>query len=62
MVIDGPRGIICYICGRPFGTHSIELHLKECIKRWDWQESLKPKHERRQLHEPEKFKEFLKIK
>jgi hypothetical protein len=35
MVIGGPRGIICYICGRPFGTHSIELHLKECIKRWD---------------------------
>ena len=42
-----PRGIMCYICGREYGTTSIEIHLKACKKKWEIQEEQKPKRERR---------------
>lgn len=42
-----PRAIMCYICGREFGTASIGIHLPQCKVKWDKTESMKPKHERR---------------
>jgi hypothetical protein len=24
----------CYICGKMFGTHSIKIHEKQCLKKW----------------------------
>ena len=30
-----PRGIMCYICGREYGTASIDIHLKTCKKKWE---------------------------
>ena len=42
-----PRALMCYICGREFGTHSLSIHIKSCIKKWEDQENLKPKRDRR---------------
>ena len=44
-----PRGVMCYICGREYGSTSIEIHLKACKKKWETQEEQKPKRERRPL-------------
>lgn len=44
-----PRAVACYICGREFGTASIEIHLKSCKKKWIDNEAQKPKHQRRPL-------------
>ena len=55
-----PRGIICYICGREYGTKSIEIHLKSCKKMFETQEAQKPKKERRALPpEPPSFKQLM---
>lgn len=43
----GPAGVMCYICGRKYGTTSIDIHLPQCEKAWDDQEAKKPKAERR---------------
>ena len=29
-----PKALMCYICGREFGTASLEIHLKTCKKKW----------------------------
>lgn len=47
----GPRTIICYICGRQYGVHSYDIHLKQCKELWVARESQKPKRERRPLPE-----------
>ena len=44
-----PKTLVCYICGREYGTSSLEIHLKTCKKKWLQEEELKPKHERRPL-------------
>ena len=44
-----PRGVICYICGREYGSASIGIHLKSCIKKFELQEQLKPPHLRRPI-------------
>lgn len=46
-----PRSLICYICGREFGTKSLAIHLKTCEQKWYWEEDKKPKHKRRPLPE-----------
>ncbi|XP_044265542.1 uncharacterized protein LOC123011902 [Tribolium madens] len=30
----GPPSVECYICGKMFGTHSIKIHEKQCLKKW----------------------------
>lgn len=45
----GPRTIICYICGRQYGVHSYDIHLKQCKDLWIAREGQKPKKERRPL-------------
>ena len=46
-----PRGIICYICGREYGSASIEIHMKSCKKKFELQEQGKPPHMRRPIPE-----------
>lgn len=47
-----PKALVCYICGREFGTKSLPIHLKSCAKKWEDQESKKPKHLRRPVPQP----------
>ena len=42
-----PVGVMCYICGREYGSASINIHIKTCKKKWIAQEELKPKAKRR---------------
>ena len=30
-----PKTLICYICGREYGSASLEIHLKTCKKKWE---------------------------
>jgi len=49
-----PKSLVCYICGREFGTASLEIHMKSCKKKWEQEEEKKPKAERRPLPQPPK--------
>lgn len=42
-----PAAIICHICGRQYGTASIAIHVKSCTKKFEEEESKKPKNLRR---------------
>ncbi|XP_068943849.1 zinc finger protein 474-like [Petaurus breviceps papuanus] len=46
-VIRRPPTIICYICGREFGTMSISIHEPQCLKKWHNENNLLPKELRR---------------
>ena len=35
--MPNPKTVICYICGREFGAHSIDAHERQCAKRWESQ-------------------------
>lgn len=39
-------GVVCYICGREFGTRSIGIHEPQCLKKWDNQNNKLPKSKR----------------
>ena len=52
LLTQKPKSLVCYICGREFGTTSLEIHLKTCKKKWDWEQDQKPPEERRPLPEP----------
>lgn len=56
----GPPGIICYICGRKYGTKSIDIHIPQCEKAWLAEEEKKPKKDRRPV--PQKPKSFDEVK
>jgi len=45
----GPPTIVCYICGRAFGTASISIHVPQCAKKYENEQLSKPKSERRPL-------------
>lgn len=30
-----PKALMCYICGREYGTASLEIHLKTCKKKFE---------------------------
>ena len=30
-----PKALMCYICGREFGTASLEIHIPQCRKKWE---------------------------
>ncbi|CAG9766422.1 unnamed protein product [Ceutorhynchus assimilis] len=32
--LKSPQFIDCYICGKKFGTKSIQIHEKQCLKKW----------------------------
>lgn len=39
--------MVCYICGREFGTKSISIHEPQCIKKWHIENDKLPKKQRR---------------
>lgn len=47
--VQGPRTIVCYICGRQYGVHSYDIHLKQCKDLWIARESQKDPRERKSL-------------
>lgn len=34
------RMILCYLCGKQFTAHSLPIHEKQCLKKWDAQKKL----------------------
>ncbi|XP_003223060.2 zinc finger protein 475 [Anolis carolinensis] len=46
-VIRRPPTVICYICGREYGTQSISIHEPQCLKKWHIENDQLPKHLRR---------------
>ncbi|GFO34224.1 Zinc finger protein 474-like [Plakobranchus ocellatus] len=46
---QGPRTVICYICGREFGTKSISIHEPQCLDKWKVQNAQLPKEHRRPI-------------
>ncbi|XP_046358986.2 zinc finger protein 474-like [Haliotis rufescens] len=46
-VIQKPRTVVCYICGREFGTKSISIHEPQCIKKWHIENDKLPRNMRR---------------
>ena len=47
-----PRLLVCYICGREYGSKSLGIHLPQCRKMYEAQEAKKPKSQRRKLPDP----------
>lgn len=44
-----PPYVICYLCGRKYGTKSISIHEPSCIKKWKAENKKLPKHLRRKM-------------
>ncbi|NXK54884.1 ZN474 protein, partial [Chauna torquata] len=42
-----PPTVICYLCGREYGTKSISIHEPQCLKKWHQENEMLPKHLRR---------------
>ena len=42
-----PKTLICYICGREFGSKSLSIHEPQCLKKWHVQNKQLPKELRR---------------
>lgn len=38
-----PALVVCYLCGREYGSASISIHEKQCLKRWQTKEARKAK-------------------
>ncbi|XP_023571104.1 zinc finger protein 474 isoform X1 [Octodon degus] len=46
-MIRRPPTVVCYICGREYGTKSISIHEPQCLKKWQNENNLLPKELRR---------------
>ncbi len=46
-VIRRPATVICYICGREYGSKSISIHEPNCLKKWHMENEKLPKSQRR---------------
>ncbi|KAK7796213.1 hypothetical protein U0070_005261 [Myodes glareolus] len=46
-----PRTLICYICGREFGTLSLPIHEPKCLEKWKIENDRLPRELRRPLPE-----------
>ncbi|XP_006081164.1 zinc finger protein 474-like [Myotis lucifugus] len=46
-MIRRPPTIVCYICGREYGTKSIAIHEPQCLKKWHNENNLLPQELRR---------------
>ncbi|XP_029646472.1 zinc finger protein 474-like [Octopus sinensis] len=46
-IANRPCTIVCYICGREFGTKSISIHEPQCLKKWHIENDKLPKKHRR---------------
>lgn len=47
IVPPGPKFVLCYICGRKFGSKSIDIHTPQCLEKWKIENDKLPKHQRR---------------
>jgi hypothetical protein len=47
----GPKTRVCYVCGRQYGLHSFEIHLKQCKELWIAREAEKDPRDRKKLPE-----------
>ena len=45
----GPRTVVCYICGRDFGSQSISIHEPKCLEKWKIENKKLPREQRRPL-------------
>ena len=55
-----PKQLMCYICGREYGSASLEIHLRTCMKKWDIEQEKRPKSERRPCPEaPDNFDQMI---
>ena len=45
----GPKTVVCYICGREFGSKSISIHEPQCLEKWKNENNKLPKERRRPL-------------
>jgi len=53
--------VMCYICGREFGSRSIVIHIPQCKKKWEREQERLPKSQRRPLpSEPEKLEQIVR--
>ena len=53
-VIQKPRTVVCYICGREFGTKSISIHEPQCLQKWhNENDKLPPNMKRPEPKKPE---------
>ncbi|THD26003.1 Zinc finger protein [Fasciola hepatica] len=41
-----PRTVVCYICGREYGTKSISIHEPQCLEKWHVQNNQLPREQR----------------
>ncbi|WAQ96540.1 ZN474-like protein, partial [Mya arenaria] len=48
-VFKKPPSMVCYICGREFGTKSIAIHEPQCLEKWKAENSKLPKEEMNDL-------------
>ncbi|XP_029475883.1 zinc finger protein 474-like [Rhinatrema bivittatum] len=46
-IVRRPQTIVCYICGREFGTKSIDIHEPQCLKKWHIENDQLPRNLRR---------------
>lgn len=44
-----PPTVLCHICGRPYGTASIKIHLPQCMKKFEDEQMRLPPNQRRKL-------------
>ena len=44
---QGPRGFICPLCGREYGTASLQIHMKSCRQKFELQQQDLPKNLRK---------------
>jgi hypothetical protein len=41
------KTVVCYICGREFGSQSLSIHEPQCLKKWKIENDKLPKSQRR---------------
>lgn len=41
------KTVVCYICGREFGSSSVTIHEPQCLKKWQAENANLPKGQRR---------------
>lgn len=46
-MIKRPPTMVCYICGREFGSKSISIHEPQCLEKWKIENNKLPKSQRR---------------
>lgn len=41
------KTVVCYVCGREFGSQSVSIHEPQCLKKWRLENENLPKHQQR---------------